>query len=182
MAIREAEIALAEAKLAVADASDDQFRAQEDLNKATDDYRIIVDGVNQNDQIYKDLTKDLTEAKDRQEEATLRVKDAIDAEREALDKLKESIRELQGAYADAINIPGVTPFDPSLTEIPDQVVNGGGGGNGNGNNNQVTVNIAAGWGADGRQIGKDIEEYLRQYATVSGGSFANGSIGNLFGR
>jgi len=181
MAIREAEIALAEAKLAVADASDDQFRAQEDLSRATDDYRIIVQGAVEGDEIYRDLTKDLTEAKDRQEEATLRVKDAIDAEREAMDKLKESIANLQGAYADAINIPGVTPFDPSLTQIPNQVVTGG-GGNGNGTNNQVTVNVAAGWGADGRQIGKDIEEYLRQYATVSGGSFANGSIGNLFGR
>ena len=127
------------------------------------------------------MTKDLTDAKDRQEEATLRVKDAVEAEREALDKLKESIQNLQGAYAGAINIPGVTPFDPSLTQIPGQVV-GGGGTSSNMNNNQVTVNVAAGWGADGRQIGKDIEEYLRQYATVSGGSFANGSIGNLFGR
>lgn len=181
MAIREAEIALAEAKLAVADASDDQFRAQKNLNKATDDYRIIVDGVNETDELYKDLTKDLTEAKDRQEEATLRVKDAIDAEREALEKLKETIGELQGAFADVINIPGVTPFDPSLTQIPGQVVNGGGGGGG-GNNNQVMVNVAAGWGADGRQIGKDIEEYLRQYATTSGVQFTNGSVGALFGR
>jgi hypothetical protein len=181
MAIREAELALAEAKLAVADANDDQIRAQFSLNDATDEYRIIVAGVNENDEIYKDLTKDLTDAKDRQEEATLRVKDAVEAEREALDKLKESIQNLQGAYAGAINIPGVTPFDPSLTQIPGQVVGGGGTGS-NMNNNQVTVNVAAGWGADGRQIGKDIEEYLRQYATVSGGSFANGSIGNLFGR
>ena len=62
------------------------------------------------------------------------------------------------------------------------LVVGGGGAGTNMSNNQVTVNVAAGWGADGRQIGKDIEEYLRQYATVSGGSFANGSIGNLFGR
>ena len=162
-----------------ADANDDQFRAQQDLNKATNDYRIIVDGVNDTDEIYRDLTKDLTEAKDRQEEANLRVKDAIDAEREALDKLKESISELQGAYAGAINIPGVTPFDTSLTEIPNQVVNGGGSSIAN---NQVTVNVAAGWGADGRQIGKDIEEYLRQYATVSGVEFKNGSIGALFGR
>jgi len=181
MAIREAEIALAEAKLAVADASDDQFRAQDDLSRATDDYRIIVQGAVEGDEIYRDLTKDLTEAKDRQEEATLRVKDAIDAEREALDKLKESIGNLQGAYAGASNIPGVTPFDPSLTQIPNQVVTGG-GGNKNGNNNQVTVNVAAGWGADGRQIGKDIEEYLRQYATMSGMSFRYGSSGALFGR
>ena len=181
MAIREAELALAEAKLAVADANDDQVRAQFSLNDATDEYRIIVAGVNENDQIYKDLTKDLTDAKERQEEATIRVKDAIDAEREALEKLKETIGALQGAFAGAINIPGVTPFDPSLTTIPGQVVGGGAGGSTT-SNNQVTVNVAAGWGADGRQIGKDIEEYLRQYATVSGGSFANGSIGNLFGR
>jgi hypothetical protein len=181
MAIREAEIALAEAKLAVADASDDQFRAQEDLSRATNDYRITVRGAVEGDEIYRDLTKDLTDAKERQEEATLRVRDAIDAEREALEKLKETIGLLQGAFAGAVNIPGVTPFDPALTTIPGQVVGGGGTGT-NMSNNQVTVNVAAGWGADGRQIGKDIEEYLRQYATVSGGSFANGSIGNLFGR
>lgn len=181
MAIREAELALAEAKLNVADANDDQVRAQFSLNDATDQYRIIVAGVNENDEIYKDLTKDLTDAKERQEEATIRVKDAIDAEREALEKLKETIGALQGAFAGAINIPGVTPFDPSLTTIPGQVV--GGGGNGSTTSNaQVTVNVAAGWGADGRQIGKDIEEYLRQYATIAGGTFTNGSAGALFGR
>ena len=44
---------------------------------------------------------------------------------------------------------------------------------GGGTNVVVTVN--AGLGASGQEIGAEIAEYLRQYATVSGVSFSNGS-------
>ena len=181
MAIREAEIALAEAKLAVADANDDQIRAQEGLTNATDQYRIIVQGAIEGDQIYKDLSDALTTAKERQEDATLRVKDAIDAEREALERLKETIGSLQGTYAGVLGMAGVNPFDPALTQIPGLTATGtGAGGTGGGTNVVVTVN--AGLGASGQEVGAEIAEYLRQYATVSGVTFSNGSTGALFGR
>ena len=182
MAIREAEIALAEAKLAVADAQEDQIRSQEGLSETTNQYRITVQGAVEGDEIYRDLAEALADAKDRQEEATLRAKDAIDAEREALEQLIETIRTLQGTYAGSINVSGVNPFDPALTQIPQltSIASGSIASNAGGANVQVTVN--AGLGASGQEIGAEIAEYLRQYATVSGVSFSNGSTGALFGR
>ena len=46
----------------------------------------------------------------------------------------------------------------------------------------VNVTVNAGLGASGQEIGAEIAEYLRQYATVSGVTFNNGSTGALFGR
>jgi hypothetical protein len=182
MAIREAEIALAEAKLAVADAQDDEIRSQEGLSEATNQYRITVQGAVEGDEIYRDLADALADAKDRQEEATIRAKDAIDAEREALEQLIETIGNLQGAYAGAINVSGVNPFDPTLTQIPQLTGVAGGGGAPNGGRPTVQVTVNAGLGASGQEVGAEIAEYLRQYATVSGVQFSNGSTGALFGR
>jgi hypothetical protein len=46
----------------------------------------------------------------------------------------------------------------------------------------VNVTVNAGLGASGQEVGAEIAEYLRQYATVSGVQFSNGSTGALFGR
>jgi hypothetical protein len=46
----------------------------------------------------------------------------------------------------------------------------------------VAVTVNAGLGASGQEVGAEIAEYLRQYATTSGIQFKNGSIGALFGR
>lgn len=181
MAIREAEIALAEAKMAVVDAQDEQIRSQESLSQATDDYRIIVKGAVEGDAIYKDLSDALTAAKNRQEEATQRVADAIDNEREALDKLVESIKALNTVQTQFPKIAGANPIDPNLAKIP-QLTGVAGGGMAPNAGAVVNVTVNAGLGASGQEIGAEIYDYLTQYATISGIQFTKGSAGALFGR
>jgi hypothetical protein len=47
-----------------------------------------------------------------------------------------------------------------------------------GNNINITVN--AGLGASGLEIGREIDQYLREYASFTGQSYSFGSIGSIF--
>jgi hypothetical protein len=47
-----------------------------------------------------------------------------------------------------------------------------------GNNINITVN--AGLGASGLEIGREIDQYLREYANFTGQSYSFGSIGSIF--
>lgn len=179
-AIREAEIALAEAKLSVADAADEQLAAQDGLATATNDYRIIVEGANEQDQIFKDLKKSLADATERQADMQLRYNEALEAEAEARNNVVDSIRNLQGAYAGVIGRAGIVPFDVSLTQIPSLTTATGSTTGNMAGAGQVNITVNAGLGASGQEIGAEIAEYLGQYATLSG--FEYGKNGALFGR
>jgi hypothetical protein len=110
------------------------------------------------------LLRAVNTAKDRQEEATYRLQQAILAEADAVKKLREEYKELASAAEAAgktFNIP----------KIPDPVSfngGGGGGGGGNGNGATVVVNVTAGIGGNAYQVGKEIIEVLDQYTSVAG--------------
>jgi hypothetical protein len=179
--IREAEIRLAEAKLAVTDATDAQYEATKDLGEAQRFLNEQVSGAIPGSQVYEELASDLADAKEREADMTKRVADAIDAQREALDAYNESLRvqlDLTSQFPKvSAGVPN--PFASELASIQ-QNQNAARAGIVAAPNLQVTVN--AGLGASGQEVGAEIYEYLRQYATISGGIGTFGSAGQLFGR
>jgi len=179
--IREAEIRLAEAKLAVTDATDAQYEATKDLGEAQRFLNEQVSGAIPGSAVYEELASDLADAKEREADMTRRVADAIDAQREALDAYNESLRvQLDLAKQFPKISAGVpNPFASELASIQ-QTQTAAQAGIVAAPTVAVTVN--AGLGASGQEVGAEIAEYLRQYATVSGIQFSNGSTGALFGR
>jgi len=179
--IREAEIRLAEAKLAVTDATDAQYEATKDLGEAQRFLNEQVSGAIPGSAVYEELASDLADAKEREADMTKRVAEAIDAQREALDAYNESLRvQLDLAKQFPKISAGVpNPFASELASIQ-QTQNAPRAGIVAAPTVAVTVN--AGLGASGQEVGAEIAEYLRQYATVSGVQFSNGSTGALFGR
>jgi hypothetical protein len=179
--IREAEIRLAEAKLSVTDATDAQYEATKDLGEAQRFLNEQVSGAIPGSAIYEELASELADAKEREADMTRRVADAIDAQREALDAYNESLRvQLDLAKQFPKISAGVpNPFASELASIQ-QTQTAAQAGIVAAPTVAVTVN--AGLGASGQEVGAEIAEYLRQYATVSGIQFSNGSTGALFGR
>ncbi len=180
-AIREAEIRLAEAKLAVVDATDAQYEATKDLGEAQRFLNEQVSGAIPGSETYERLASDLADAKEREADATKKVADAIDAQTEALEAFNEALRQQMEIAKQfpkvAAGVPN--PFADQLTSIR-QTESAARAGIVTAPGVDITVN--AGLGASGQEIGAEIAEYLRQYATVSGVSFSNGSTGALFGR
>ena len=89
-AIRLAEIALAEAKLSTADAIDAQTEATDALQAAEHHLDETINGAKEGSIAYTDALKDLIDAKAAQADASDRVSDAIDRETEATLKLKDA--------------------------------------------------------------------------------------------
>lgn len=180
-AIREAEIRLAEAKLAVTDATDAQYEATKDLGEAQRFLNEQVSGAIPGSETYERVASDLADAKEREAEATQKVADAIDAQTEALKAFNEA---LQAQMDIAKQFPKVSagvpnPFADQVASIQ-QTASAAQAGIVAAPGVNITVN--AGLGASGQEVGAEIAEYLRQYATVSGVQFSNGSTGALFGR
>jgi hypothetical protein len=64
--------------------------------------------------------------------------------------------------------------DSTLANNAGSLFNGGGMGN-------VNIEVNAGLGASGIEIGQEIDQYLREYLGFSGQTFSFGSIGNFVG-
>jgi hypothetical protein len=92
MDIRRAELNLAEAKLSVADATDYQVDSTRDLNDQQTLLNETIFGATIGSMVYDEALKNVTEAKERQMAAAEALADAIDREREAQDRLNESLK------------------------------------------------------------------------------------------
>jgi hypothetical protein len=44
----------------------------------------------------------------------------------------------------------------------------------------VNIEVNAGLGASGIEVGQEIEQYLKEYLNFTGGQFSFGSIGSIF--
>lgn len=175
-AIREAEIALAEAKLSAKDAVDEQKDATDELATSQSTLNELVNGAIVGSDFYRQFSDALTEAKQRQEEATIRVADAIDREAEAQERLNtanEKAAEIAKLYpkiaATVTNPMSSVVAQPSSTisaRYRDLAQPQAGP--------QITIN--AGLGASGVQIGQELDQYLREYQRLNGTSFSFGSI------
>ena len=179
--IREAEIALAEAKLAVVDATDAQYEATKDLGEAQRFLNEQVSGAIPGSQVYEELASDLADAKEREADMTKRVADAIDAQREALDAYNESLRVQLDLAKQFPKVSAGVP-NPFASELASIQQNQSAARAGIVAAPTVAVTVNAGLGASGQEVGAEIYEYLRQYATISGGVGTFGSAGQLFGR
>jgi chromosome segregation ATPase len=155
--IRELEIQLAEAKLRVADATDSQLEVTNKLSLAQQKLNEVVSGALPDSTTYRTLLDGVNDAKEKQEEASYRLSDAIYAEETAIKALKRAYRELATAAEAAgrtVNIPAVPP--PGASSSP--------GGFGNGQRNMpdkvdITVNSSI---VNPLQVAQEIQDYLDQ--------------------
>jgi len=151
--IRELEIRLAEAKLRVADATDSQVDATNTLASAQQKLNEIVNGALPDSNTYRTLLDAVNDAKERQEEATWRLQDAINSEADAIRNLKQAYKELASAAEQAgrtVNIPsvpspGASPAAPMLGQrtMPEKM--------------EVTVNSSI---VNPLQVAQEIQDYL----------------------
>jgi hypothetical protein len=151
--IRELEIRLAEAKLRVADATDSQVDATDTLASAQKKLNEIVNGALPGSLTYRTLLDAVNDAKEKQEEATWRLQDAINSEADAIRNLKQAYKELASAAEQAgrtVNIPsvpspGATATVPNFGQrtMPDKV--------------DITVNSSI---VNPLQVAQEIQDYL----------------------
>jgi hypothetical protein len=181
MDIRRAEISLAEAKLAVSDATDSQTESTKELN---DQQRLLneaIFGATIGSIVYDDALEAVNNAKERQAEAAEALADALEREKDAQNRLNDSIKATIDLMAKYPKVLGGMP-NPMANLVPDSTLannasslfNGGGMGN-------VNIEVNAGLGASGIEIGQEIDQYLREYLGFSGQTFSFGSIGNFVG-
>ena len=179
-AIREAEIALAEAKLSSKDAIDSQKEATDGLIESQSYLNELVFGAIVGSDFYKKFSDELTEAQKRQTDAQEKLADAKDREAEAQERLNEALQKTADLITKYPKVLGGMPNPVAIATgaqtLADNnagsLFNGGGMGNFN-------IEINAGLGANGIQVGQEIDQYLREYLNFSGGQFSFGSIGTL---
>jgi hypothetical protein len=163
--IRELEIRLAEAKLRVADATDSQLESTNRLSDAQAKLNEIVKGAIPGSATYDALLKSVNTAKEKQEEATFRLNEAIYNEEKAIKDLAQAYRDLKAAAADAGKQFNIPPLPGVPTPTPTGTAGGGTTATGGAS---VVVNVTAGIGGNAYQVGKEIIEVLDQYTSVAG--------------
>jgi hypothetical protein len=179
MDIRRAEINLAEAKLSVADATDSQAESTKELN---DQQRLLNDaifGATVGSILYDQALRDVEDATRQQvsayeawEEAVTNTKNAQDDFNASLQATADLIRKYPKVLGGMPNPMANLVPDSTLANNASSLFNGGGMGN-------VNIEVNAGLGASGIQVGQEIEQYLKEYILFSGGQFSFGSIGTL---
>jgi hypothetical protein len=181
MDIRRAEINLAEAKLSVADATDSQAESTKELN---DQQRLLNDaifGATVGSILYDQALRDVEDATRQQvsayeawEEAVTNTKNAQDDFNASLQATADLIRKYPKVLGGMPNPMANLVPDSTLANNASSLFNGGGMGN-------VNIEVNAGLGASGIQVGQEIDQYLREYLGFSGQTFSFGSIGNFVG-
>lgn len=198
-AIREAEIDLAEAKLATRDAIDDQTEATDELATSQSTLNELINGAIIGSDFYTKFSDALTDAKKRQTDAEDRLADAIGREADAQERLNdanEKAEELAKKYpkiAAGVGQPGATGVSNPVTGIPNPVgmqtpaqimasqpMFGIQERMANRDFPKVEITVNAGLGASGIEVGQEIDQYLREYASFTGQSYSFGSIGSIF--
>ena len=170
--IREAEIALAEAKLSSADAIDSQTEATDGLTKATGLLNDAIFGASVGSEIFKQLSDALTEAKEKQADATDAVAEAIERETEALDKYKEAIREAGEIANKYPKVVAANPMAGVAASIPATVTGNSTGFNASaGGGFSPVINVNAGMISDPATLAYDLDELLNNFARQNGNSF-----------
>ena len=177
--IRRAEINLAEAKLSVSDATDSQAESTKELN---DQQRLLNDaifGATVGSILYDQALKEVEDATRAQVSAYEAWEEAVTNTKNAQDEFNASLQATADLIKKYPKVLGGMP-NPMANLVPDSTLannagslfNGGGMGN-------VNIEVNAGLGANGIQVGQEIDQYLREYLNFTGGQFSFGSIGTL---
>jgi len=159
MDIRRAELNLADAKLSVADATDSQVGSTKDLNDQQTILNETIFGATIGSMVYDEALKDVTEAKERQMAAAEALADAIDREREAQDRLNQSLQATADLIAKYPKVLGGMP-NP-MAGVSSQVPVTAGGGFSLRPNDTYQININAAIAEQG--LPQKVVEALQQY-------------------
>jgi hypothetical protein len=179
--IRRAEINLAEAKLSVSDATDSQAESTKELN---DQQRLLNDaifGATVGSILYDQALRDVEDATREQVSAYEAWEEAVTNTKNAQDEFNASLQATADLIKKYPKVLGGMP-NPMANLVPDSTLannagslfNGGGMGT-------VNIEVNAGLGASGIEVGQEIDQYLREYLGFSGQTFSLGSIGNFVG-
>jgi hypothetical protein len=157
--IRRAELSLAEAKLAVSDAIDSQIESTKSLNDQQTLLNETVFGATIGSIVYDEALQAVNDAKERQFAAAEALAEAIDREREAQEKLNETIKATIELMAKYPKVLGGMP-NP-MSGVAGQVPVTAGGGFSLRPNDTYQININAAIAEDG--LPKKVVEALQQY-------------------
>ena len=171
-AIREAEIALAEAKLSSADAIDQQTEATTSLNDASMLLNQTIFGAAVGSAIYTQLSDALTDAKEKQAEATDAVAEAIERETQALNDYREAIRLAGEIAAQYPVVVANNPMAGIVDTIAETVTGNSTGYNPNGT--KIVVNVNAGMITDKDTLALEISDLLTEFGRKNGGNAFRG--------
>jgi hypothetical protein len=182
MDIRRAEINLAEAKLSVADATDSQTESTKELN---DQQRLLNDaifGATVGSILYDQALRDVEDATRQQVSAYEAWEEAVTNTKNAQEEFNASLQATVDLIKKYPKILGGMPNPMAMTTGAQTLANSGvyqpGGAFGMPN---VNIEVNAGLGASGIEVGQEIDQYLREYLGFSGQTFSFGSIGNFVG-
>jgi hypothetical protein len=159
MDIRRAELNLAESKLGVADATDSQIESTKDLNDQQKILNETIFGATIGSMVYDDALRDVVEAKENQMAASEALADAIDREREAQNKLNESLKATVDLIAKYPKVLGGMPNPMAV--VSSQVPVTAGGGFSLRPNDTYQININAAIAEEG--LPKKVVDALQQY-------------------
>jgi len=168
--IREAEIALAEAKLSSADAIDQQTEATKSLTTATGLLNEAVFGASAGSEILKTLSDALTDAKQKQADATDAVAEAIERETEALDNYREAIKKVGETQLLYPKVVAANPMAGVAASIPATVTGNSTGFMANPAGGGMVVNVNAGLVATPSDVADQIADLLTRRGRVNGGN------------
>jgi hypothetical protein len=181
MDIRRAEINLAEAKLSVADATDSQAESTKELN---DQQRLLNDaifGATVGSILYDQALRDVEDATRQQVSAYEAWEEAVTNTKNAQDDFNASLQATADLIRKYPKVLGGMPNPMAMTTGAQTLANSGvyqpGGAFGMPN---VNIEVNAGLGASGIEVGQEIEQYLKEYLNFTGGQFSFGSIGSIF--
>jgi hypothetical protein len=159
MDIRRAELNLAESKLGVADATDSQIESTKDLNDQQKILNETIFGATIGSMVYDEALQAVNEAKEQQAAAAEALAEAIDREREAQEKLNETIKATIDLIAKYPKVLGGMP-NP-MGGVAGQVPVTAGGGFSLRPNDTYQININAAIAEEG--LPKKVVDALQQY-------------------
>jgi hypothetical protein len=168
--IREAEIALAEAKLSSADAIDQQTEATNGLTTATGLLNEAVFGASAGSEIFKTLSDALTDAKQKQADATDAVAEAIERETEALDNYREAIKKVGETQLLYPKVIAANPMAGVAAAIPATVTGNSTGFKANPAGGGMVINVSAGVVASPDEVAEQIADLLTRRGRLNGGN------------
>jgi hypothetical protein len=166
MDVRRAELALAEAKLGVADATDSQIDSTRELNDQQTLLNETVFGATIGSIVYDEALQAVNEAKEQQAAAAEALAEAIDREREAQEKLNETIKatiELMAKYPKVLGgMPN--PMSGVAGQVP--VTAGGGFSLRPNDTYQININAAIAEGGLPQKVVEALQQYNRSIGKI----------------
>jgi hypothetical protein len=179
MDIRRAEIDLAEAKLSVSDATDSQAESTKELN---DQQRLLneaIFGATVGSILYDGALRDVEDATREQISAYEAWEEAVTNTKTAQDEFNKSLQDTVDLIKKYPKVLGGMPNPMAISTGAQMLADSSDPFGMNAMTRDLSININAGLGASGIQIGQEIDQYLRDYLSFTGKDFSFGSIGTL---